>query len=577
MNAASSLSSYFVAASALLLRASRIAVASLAAGSLGYIAMLPDRYEATSKIAAAGESGAPPKTSDTLSERVLTLAASRLSADQIAELRQSSSDSVHITALLARSVRIQPTDHGNTISVHAVARSPGVAFGIANALTDAYLDSGGAGVALADMDEVQPPPPLPQAAPVKIGIDALQAELASAIDARVTQEGQTELARTLLEQENFYALARNFDLEGLMASRAGQLAALQVDRGEQSATLLPNHPKMRNFEERILALSTQLRSEGQQVVEAAEVALAAALQTETSLRARIKELASSSGFVAEDDKLHTGAVTPFPKSLEPATVVPVTKLMAPAQSAGLTAGLALLVQTALLLLLRPRQKYGTMEAEFADAVVEKGANCAPALETALTANKVIPAQRSADEPITPAPQAFIHTGPFAQAFMERNPPEAPPKVLPGPPSQDVQPRIVVVSASTGHQQARYMADDLLVTLQKRGKRVAVVDAGSRIPTAAAGISDLAAGDVSFADAIQFNAKNSLAIVSWGRRATIDLDTQSVRILLKALGELYDAVIVVGGRTSDASRLVMLLAMPGVIHTTADPLPHRAAA
>jgi len=572
-------------------RAAFIVAVSLAAAGLAYVALLPDRYEAVAEIALPQGAGYQQEAARLLSQPVLALAVSRLAPALIADLRQGATDTVDITALLQRNVQIRPAAETGAMRLYSTAPNPTSALGLANGLANAYLASAnGDTAALPEpaQDRLLPDPGLPLAAitPSDAPGQALRTKLAAATQARVALEDRAELADSLLAQDNFYALAREFDSYGTMVARVQQLVELQGQRDELAATLLPSHPKMRVLDERISRLSGQLRADGQQMADAARAAIATARQTETALEVQLEAL-SATDEAGIDRAVLTGAIGGAPGRLISVSVQPQQKLVPPAWGAGVSGTLALLAQMALVLRRRRtavapvqagEEETAQWTAEDDDAPLEAAADeeitaalpdgempavweddpaawrepAAPGLPAASPA--VLPVEVDATPPASaPAPEPeSVSVAPIAPVAATKQAP----------------PHIVLVSSGIDARQAQIFANDLLATLSRPGRHVAMVDAGSRLRTAAPGISDLAAGRARYADIIQFDETRSLTIVSWGRRASLDLDAEAVTTLIQALGTLCEVVIVAIGKTP-GGQAPALLSMPGVLHTTAE--------
>tara|TARA_R110002124_G_scaffold1797_9_gene11426 strand:- start:14779 stop:16584 length:1806 start_codon:yes stop_codon:yes gene_type:complete len=566
-------------------RAALVVAVSLAAAGLAYVALLPDRYEAVAEIALPQGAGYQQEAARMLSQPVLALAVSRFAPALIAELRQGATDTVDITALLQRSVQIRPASDTEGMRLYSAAPNPTSALGLANGLADAYLAiANGDTAALPEpaQDRLLPDPRSPLAAVDAADApgQALRNKVAAATQARMALEGRADLADNLLAQDNFYALAREFDSYGTMVARVQQLVELQGQRDELAATLLPSHPKMRVLDERITRLSGQLRDDGQQLADAARAAIATARQTETTLKAELDAL-SATDEAGIDRDLLTGAIGGAAGKLVSVSVEPQQKLVSPAWGAGVSGTLALLAQLAVLLR-RPRTTGPHAQDDDAVATQWTAEGDEVAIEstvdqegTAVAPDGDMPAVWE-DDPAAwrepPAPQ-LPATEPAASPAVDNIAPPAPEPVIAAPidpaaASKQAPPHIVVVSSSTDARQAQIFANDLLATLSGQGRHVAMVDAGSRLRTAASGISDLAAGRARYADIIQFDETRSLTIVSWGRRASLDLDAEAVTTLIKALGTLCDVVIVTIGKTSSGPQPA-LLALPGVLHTTAE--------
>lgn len=118
---------------------------------------------------------------------------------------------------------------------------------------------------------------------------------------------------------------------------------------------------------------------------------------------------------------------------------------------------------------------------------------------------------------------------------------------------------------------RRMADALAADALAKGLSVVLVDAGSGRVGAAPGLSDLSLGGAGFGDVVQKSADQSFAEVAWGQGDTIDRASSRPSILVEALGDIYEVVIVLTGRVGGRSTLPVFADLGGrvVLVTSAD--------
>lgn len=95
---------------------------------------------------------------------------------------------------------------------------------------------------------------------------------------------------------------------------------------------------------------------------------------------------------------------------------------------------------------------------------------------------------------------------------------------------------------------RLLEDALMADLS-----AVVVDAGSGEPSAALGLTDLAAEHADYGDVMQ-RAGDNLAEVPWGRLASLDRRSSRPLTMVEALADIYHVVIVDTGRAGMASNL-----------------------
>ncbi len=590
-------------------RAPRILGVSAAAALVGYIALLPDSYEASTDIRLANGAIEANEVQRVGSPGVLAEAVSQLPPDLVASLRNANSDIVDSTLLLQDRLTISAYADGRVINIRAVAGQMAAARTLADTVAAAYL----AAAPSVDASEARLPAELGPASGADTPARALQNRMLTTFQQRLDLEERADVLDQLAQSGNFAAMAAERPEEPVLAQRLHLLGELEAERDELSVRLLPNHPTMRGLNEQIAILNGQLRSAAQEMAAAARASLNAVRQTEASLQAQLDGLPTALEANGVD-RVTTAAIGNGARQLAPAIARPQPKLVGPELGGALGGSMALLTQLGLLALRRPRSEDETAlddawredepeepELPFASAADDDDAPSP--LETALSEMQ---AEAEAElPPENPKPQATGAFGwlrkrvsGFAAPVVEAEPEpavEEPPveaatvaaaepiteaapvvpdeiaeaaPVVPDEIAEDVVPQpkpkpaarlqervltpapgLVVIVAEGQFESAKAMADDLHQALRHKGNRVAIVDAASRRRSSFAGISDLAQGRASFADVVQFADGGATVRVSWGRRASLDLECGPAHTLVLALRELNDVVIVIANRAS----------------------------
>ncbi|HWV21491.1 MAG TPA: hypothetical protein VN036_10715 [Devosia sp.] len=473
------------------------------------IQFLPQTYEARLPIPLPAGSQATREAEKLMGQQHLGDAVSRLTPDIIAELRREGGGVLDTTALLGERLSLEPKDNGAVLELRARAATPARAKAMVAAMTASYVTL--AGLPPAFSQAAPEPAPAPANAAIPAGFagadeqtQLLQKRLSLAWEDRIRLESRARRVQSLVAEGNYAMLA--LDAENLpgLGRQIDDLAALEVERDKLAVNLLPNHPRMRVLQEEIDRLSAALDQGMQQLAGLVIADRDAARRLEDGLRDQL--IAASTPSVA-DASVVTGSIG---NQAEPE----VTALPRPVRTdlvLALSGGLAFFGQVGLFAFLRARAR-------------------APEAET----------ERADDNPYAPAGEpdfalADAHISPVPALESEADWPDEPEA---GASGLD-EARILVIRCRGDMGAA---ARRLLGQYERQGKRVVLVDAASRHRGRAPGISDLSQGLASFADIIHGSGSQDAALVPWGRQAQFDPNAKSVRILIQALAELYDVVI-----------------------------------
>jgi succinoglycan biosynthesis transport protein ExoP len=130
---------------------------------------------------------------------------------------------------------------------------------------------------------------------------------------------------------------------------------------------------------------------------------------------------------------------------------------------------------------------------------------------------------------------------------------------------------LLLLADHGHDEpARRMAEALVADALAKGLSAVLVDAGSGRAGNAPGLSDLSRGEVGFGDVVQKSADQGFAEVAWGQGDVIDRASAKPSILVEALGDIYEVVVVLTGGVDQRSSLPIFADLDGrVVLVTSD--------
>jgi succinoglycan biosynthesis transport protein ExoP len=117
-------------------------------------------------------------------------------------------------------------------------------------------------------------------------------------------------------------------------------------------------------------------------------------------------------------------------------------------------------------------------------------------------------------------------------------------------------RIVVLGAIEGHRDSERLAARLIADVLHRGLSVALVDAGSGLPSSEPGVTDLAMEASSFGDVVHRRAEEGFAEVPWGHQSSLDTRSPRPLTLVQALSDVYEIVLVLTGPIGPSSSLPM---------------------
>lgn len=130
--------------------------------------------------------------------------------------------------------------------------------------------------------------------------------------------------------------------------------------------------------------------------------------------------------------------------------------------------------------------------------------------------------------------------------------------------------LLLLADHGNREPGRRMADALAADALAKGLSVVLVDAGSGRATDMPGLSDLSTGQAGFGDVVQKSADQSFAEVAWGQGDAVDRTSSKPSILVEALGDIYEVVIVLTGRVGGRTTLPVFADLSGrVVLVTSD--------
>ncbi|WP_449394031.1 hypothetical protein [Devosia riboflavina] len=460
-------------------------------------------------------------------------AVSRLTPDTVAELRRDGGGILDTTALLSKRLTLQPADNGASLELTATASTPARAKAMVAALAESYVTLAGLPPALSQPMPDQGATTAVAASPAGVpGTDEatqlLQKKLSLAWEDRIRLESRARRIESLVADGNYAMLALDAENLPSLGRQIDELAMLEVEREKLAVDLLPNHPRMRVLLEEIDQLSANLDEGMQQLASLVAADRDAAKRFEDGLRDQL--IAATTPTVA-DSSVVTGAIGDRPEPKVVALPRPVRTDLVLA----LSGGAAFFGQIGLFAFLRSRRQRPAAEPDYEMEPVDEHAY-APVDEVEFAEASAHNWLDTPSLPDAPVEAAWLPEPAAVSPVAEEKKSPA----LPQPTAGGLDDARIVAIRCQGDMGAA--ARRLFGQYERQGRRVVLVDAASRHRGRALGISDLSQGLASFADIIHGSGSHDAALVPWGRQAQFDPGAKSVRILIQALAELYDVVI-----------------------------------
>lgn len=494
------------------------------------IQFIPQTFEARLTLSAPAGSTAEAELARIVDQQNLGDIVSRLSPELLADLRRNADGVLDTTLLLNKRLTLVPSSDGQALELAATAGTPARARSLVQAVALGYATLAEPPSVLEQVEDLATSNSAPVTPATSADIGTLQQKLTLASEERVRLDARARRVETLAGSGNYAMLAMDAEQLPGLGRQIDALATLEAEQARLSANLLPNHPKMRTIKEEIDELTSSL-SEGVQEFAALVAAdRDAAQRFEDSLRA---ELVTAMTPTLVDTSVVTGSISQPPEPRIVALPKPIRTDLALA----FAGGFALLGQIGLFSLLRPRQ-YRLEDIEGLEYVTEPVDEIEDKDEHPIQAQESVAIEEDhnwLDTTPTAEVNAAWLTLPKEQPGQETS--ETPAALPPDEPIVE-DARIV---ALIGQDDVNAAARRLLTRYEGLGKRVVLVDAASHRRSRVPGISDLSIGLASFADIVHGSGAEA-ALVPWGRQDQFDPKAKPVRILIHALAELYDVVI-----------------------------------
>ncbi|WP_035085473.1 hypothetical protein [Devosia riboflavina] len=518
----------------------------------------PQTFEASLALRVPAGSEPAREAEKLTDQQYLGDAVSRLAPDIVADLRQGGGGVLDTTALLGKRLSLRPADDGTNLELTATAGTPARAKAIVTAIAESYVTLAGLPPALSGAPPEQTASTTADAIPSAISANEadtqlLQKKLSLAWEERIRLESRAQRIQSLVADGNYAMLALDAENLPSLGRQIDDLATLEVERQKLAVDLLPQHPRMRVLQEEIDQLTADLDTGMQQLAKLVVADRDAARRLEDGLR---DQLIAATTPVSVDTDVLTGAIG---DRLEPK----VTALPRPVRTdlvLALSGGLAFFGQIGLFAFLRSRQRA-------ADDVVETEYAMEPVDDT-------VYAPVDALQPEEDVAHNWLDTSVAPETAVEAA--WLPEPLVADPVVEEAKGPAEVQATTHGLDDAHIVAircrgdmgaaaRRLLGQYEGQGRRVVFVDAASRRRGRSPGISDLSLGLASFADIIHGSGSHETALVPWGRQAQFDPAAKSVRILIQALAELYDVVIL----TLDSDNLAACKPLTALADLTLD--------
>jgi uncharacterized protein involved in exopolysaccharide biosynthesis len=390
------------------------------------------------------------------------------------------------------------------------------------------------------------------------------AQIAAAAERRSAAQSRAQLIRSLLESGRSVVGVSDVQTSVIVQQLSQELARLQGERAQQSATLLPNHPTIRALDAQIAAINEQISNEGQRVAQALEAQAQIEADLEQSLQAELDRLKVTAGSntvegvtlaelereaAAQRDLLNAYLLrfTEATARSDIGSSLPDVRFVseaAPSSSPASPQTSLILMAVGIASILLQVGAVIFSELLSGRALVERGPTAEPQFAKAeeeggglLAANSDAPSHPPAIAGIR-APISALESEIEAQAA----------RALAG------LDRLIVVASDEGWKESMDFAERLTASIVGNGQSVAEIDAASGQQGIEPGLTDLCAQEADFGDVVHRGMEERFAFVPWGQGEHLRPATDRVLTLIDALSDIYEVIVVVTGKVGMGSSL-----------------------
>ncbi|WMT90754.1 GumC family protein [Pelagibacterium sp. H642] len=387
-------------------------------------------------------------------------------------------------------------------------------------------------------------------------------QIAAAAERRSAAQSRAQLIRSLLESGQPVVGVSDVQASAVVQQLSQELARLQGERAQQSATLLPNHPTIRALDAQIAAINEQISNEGQRVAQALEAQAQIEADLEQSLQAELDRIKVTAGSdtvegvtlaelereaAAERDLLNAYLLrfTEATARSDIGSSLPDVRFVseaAPSSSPASPQTTLILMAVGIASILL--QVGGVIFSELLSgrALVEHGPSSEPPLEKGSDNGLIAANSDSSSEPLAitgiHAPLGALETEIQAQAA----------RALAG------LDRLIVIASDNGWDESMNFAERLTAAIVGNGQSVAEIDAASGQQGIELGLTDLCAGDADFGEVVHRGIEERFGFVPWGQGERLSPNPDRILTLIDALADIYEVVIVVTGGVGMGSNL-----------------------
>lgn len=433
-------------------------------------------------------------------------------------------------------------------------------------------------------------------------LSSFSSQIAAATERRNAAESRAQLIRSLLQSGQAVSGVSDVQASPVVQQLSQEKARLQGERAQQSATLLSNHPTIRALDAQIAEIDTQIAAEGRRVAEALEVQARIESELERSLQEELTRLKITAGSATREGvtlaELEREATAQ--RELLNAYLIRYSDAAARTESSSTLPDVRIISEAAPAITpVSPKTALIMIAVFLVSVILQVGAVIfgellsgralrvpevrEPDIETVREAI----AEALEDEPAEddsfaeppldeiaaiapePLPEPEDETWALPEEPEEEQPVSEPLPLLNTAPrgsALDIEietlaasimagaARRVMVAALDDWTDSQLFAERLGARVIGNGQSLAEIDAASRQQGLELGIADLVVGEADYGDVVHRGPEERFAFVPWGQNAVLARNTDRITTLVDALGDIYEAVIVVTGKVGMSSSL-----------------------